>query len=233
MQPGGSAAHCIADDRTGPIRKEGAHGSTGGVSDPGEQAPALRGLLGLLDERFRIIVHLDAKTDPRGLALPPHACFTDIRLPIFWGGFNMMLAVREMLDTAYRIAPGFRRAVLITGDTLPLLPSDRLEAALIDETREHIDLVEVSNDISLRGLTMQEAGRRSGGSILPWWFQNFTYLDDEMLSPRSPTEFKAKYDLIDNTADYLRGTAEQVSNAILAQMPARPPLYSKLYYGES
>ena len=197
------------------------------------KVPALRGLLGLLDERFRIIIHLDAKADPDGFVLPPHASFTDTRLPIFWGGFNIMLAVREMLDTAYRVTPGFRRAVLITGDTLPLLPPERLETALMSEAREHIHLVEVPNDPSLRGLTMQEAQRRSGGSILPWRFQNFTHLDDEMLSPRSRDDFMRKYGLGDNSADHLRGTAERVIATLLSQMPARPPLYNKLYYGES
>ena len=46
---------------------------------------ALRGLLRLLDERFRIIIHLDAKTDATDIELPAHASFTAVRLPIFWG----------------------------------------------------------------------------------------------------------------------------------------------------
>ncbi len=153
------------------------------------KAAALRVLLRLLDKRFRIIIHRDAKTDATGIELPAHASFTAVRLPIFWGGFNIMLAIREMLDEAYRVAPDFWRAVLLTGDTLPLLP-DRLEAELLDEVREYIQLTEVPNDPSLRGLRMQEAQAR--GSLLAWRFQNFTYFDDEMLSPRSRNEFIRK-----------------------------------------
>ncbi len=194
---------------------------------------ALNGLLLLLDTRFRIIIHLDAKADLDAIELPPHASFTDTRFEVFRGGFNMMLAVREMIDTAYRVAPKFRRAVLITGDTLPLLACDRLAAALLDQHREYIALYEVPNDISLRGLSMEEGQRRTEGRIMPWRFQNATYLDDTLLSPKSHQEVMQKYGVDENTANYLRGSARRIVEAIAVRLPPRPHLYNKFYYGES
>ena len=142
-----------------------------------------------------------------------------------------MLAVREMLDEAYRVAPDFQRAVLLTGDTLPLLPPDRLEVALLDEVREYIQLIEVPNDPTLRGLRMQEAQTR--GSLLEWRFQNFTYLDDEMVSPRSRAEFIRRYGVDENTANYLRGEAEKITLKLTSQLLPRAPIFSRFYYGES
>jgi hypothetical protein len=194
---------------------------------------ALNGLLLLLDERFRVIVHLDAKTNANDIELPPHASFTEARFEVFWGGFNMMLAVREMIDTAYRVSPTFCRAVMITGDTLPLLSSNALETALLDDRREYIGLYEVLDDPGLRGLSMQEGRDRSDGTVRAWRFRNFTYLDDTLLSPRSRDDVMRKYGVSEKTADYLRGNAETIAHTILARLPPRPPLYEKFYYGES
>ncbi len=194
---------------------------------------ALRGLLLLLDARFRVIIHLDAKTDASGLALPAHASLTDVRFEVYWAGFSMFLAIREMIDTAYRVAPGFRRAVMLSGESLPLCPSDALEAVLLDERREHIDLYEIPNDPGLRGLTMAEVQRQANGNIMAWRFQNASYLDDALVSPRSHHEVMQKYGVSGHTADYLRGNAMKIADGILARLPPRPALYDRFYYGAS
>ena len=194
---------------------------------------ALRGLLLLLDARFRVIVHLDAKIEADAGDLPPHDSFTQARFEVFWGGFNIMLAILEMIDTAYRVVPGFRRAVLITGDTLPLLPSDALEAVLLDEWREHIGLYEVADDPSLHGLSLEQGQRRTGGDVRAWRFQNATCFDDALLSPRTRRHVMQKYGVSEHTADHLRGNATKLVDAITARLPPRPALYDRFYYGES
>lgn len=192
-------------------------------------AEALGGLLSLLDGRFRILVHFDAKAGPAP-PLPPHASVINARLPIFWGGYNMMRAVRALIDEAYATTPGFRSAVLLTGDTLPLLAPAALEAALLDGG-ERIDLIEVANDPALRGLSMAEAESRH--AIMAWRFQNHTAWDDELLSPKSRAETAAKYAIGPDTADHLRGTAERIATEALGLLPPRPPLFARFYYGAS
>ena len=194
---------------------------------------ALKGLLLLLDARFRVIIHLDAKANAEDCDLPLHASFTATRFEVFWGGFNIMLAIREMIDTAYQIAPGFVRAVMITGDTLPLLSNDRLEEALLKEHQEYVGLYEVPDDSRLRGLTVEQGQLETGWNVMAWRFQNATCLDDALLSPKSRPDVMRKYGVSENTADYLRGSVMRLVDAITARLPPRPNLYGKFYYGES
>ena len=194
---------------------------------------ALAGLLRVVDSRFRIVVHFDAKLASVDLSLPPHASSTEQRYEVFWGGFNMMLAVRELIDTAYRVAPGFRRAVLVTGDTLPVVSCDHLEAALLDQTKEFILLHEIADDESLRGLTPEEGRSRHGGSVQPWRFQNFTCYDDVLLSPRSAGDVMTTYGVSRSASDRLRGDVRGLVDELLGRLPTRSKLFARFFYGES
>ena len=194
---------------------------------------ALAGLLGVVDGRFRVVVHFDAKLASVDCGLPSHASATERRYDVFWGGFNMMLAITELIDTAYRVAPDFRRAVLITGDTLPVVSCDRLEAALLDERKEFILLHEIADDASLRGLTQEEGRARHGGSVQPWRFQNFTCYDNVLLSPKSAADVTARYGLSQGASDELRGGVRGLVQDLLRRLPPRPDLFERLFYGES
>lgn len=68
---------------------------------------------------------------------------------------------------------------------------------------------------------------------MAWRFQNATYLDDLLLSPGSNREVMQKYGVDENTADYLRGSAKRLVEAVAMRLPPRPRLYDRFYYGES
>ncbi len=192
----------------------------------------LPGLFKLLDRRFRCFVHYDARCDmSEVMALPPHVSFIRERFRVFWGGFSMMLAIRALIDEAYRAAPDFARAILISGDSLPLFPGDALEGLLADERREYIGLAEVANDPGLRGMPMME--RPEADRVLPWRFQNFSFGDDELANPRTLRDVMSRYGVSETIASHLRGSAQAMIGAILGTYPPRPRLYETFYYGEA
>src|SRR5208282_2652229 len=113
---------------------------------------ALQYLLDLLDDRFAVFVHLDAKTEAGAgrLRVPRHATLIEPRENVFWGGWSMMRATLALIEAA-RARDGFARYALVSGVSLPVLPLDRLEAALLDGGREYIELIPVADDPSLAG----------------------------------------------------------------------------------
>ncbi len=193
----------------------------------------LEGLLRVLDPSFRIIIHLDAKSDALPHDLPSHASVLDTRLDIFWGGFSMFRAIRALIDEAYRAVPRFGRAVLISGDSLPVVPGRQLHEILADHTREYIGLCEIPSDSRLRGSSLEEARSLCGGSILPWRFQNFCFYDNVLLNPGTLEAVQAKYDVVRETASYLRGSVKEIAEQLACNLPPRADLYQTFYYGEA
>jgi hypothetical protein len=99
-------------------------------------APAVLELLasGFGDDRFRILVHLDRKVDldgyVRGLTLPASVTFIEERHEIFWGGFSMVRAT-ESLSRAALADPSVGTCMLLSDDSLPLVPPDLVHAELL------------------------------------------------------------------------------------------------------
>lgn len=195
---------------------------------------AVQGLIDVLDDRFSVIIHMDAKVDlsKYDLRLPPHCSMLQERHAVFWGGFNMCRAMVAMIDAAYQTVPTFERIVMVTGDTLPTVGLDFLEAALLDASKEYIHMSELPDDPTLRGIHVEESKRRHG-SVHPWRFQNFVYSDDELQSGRSREETMRKFGIPENRVDYVRGSVHRIARELLARMPPRPPLYEKPFTGAS
>jgi len=194
---------------------------------------ALQYLLDLLDDRFFIVVHVDQKSgiDNASWRMPSHAVFCQQRFPVFWGGFNLVLAIRECIRTAFEVNRDFARFAVIAGDSLPVVPLESLEAALLDLDREYMGLFEIANDPSLRNQPLSLSVEKYGNEQ-PWRFQNYCFYDDELLSPRSRLEAARKFGLDPGTTDYLRGSTERIVNSIVHHLPPRSGLFPKLFFGE-
>lgn len=197
------------------------------------QPAALQCLMDLLDDRFAIFVHVDAKTDLAGARLrpPPHATVLTERHEVFWGGWSMMLATMALIEAACRRGD-FRRLVLISGDSLPVVPLDVLEAALLDETREFIELIEVADDPSLAGSDMAEAFARHGWSQ-PWRLHNPVHWDHRLLNPFQRRAAAVHYGVEQSRIDWIRGDVERLVQALLRDLhPARPQgRFRSFWYG--
>ncbi len=192
--------------------------------------PALQFLLDLLDERFTVFVHIDAKTDLRAarLRVPRHATLIEPRLEVFWGGWSMMQATLALIAAA-RARGGFSRFALVSGDALPALPLDRLEAALLDEAREYIELLPVPDDPSLAGTEMQAAIARHGW-VQPWRLHNPVAWDHRLLNPFQREEAARHYGVAQDRIDWIRGDAERLLRELLAELrPPRP--FAGFWYG--
>jgi hypothetical protein len=191
---------------------------------------ALQYLLELLDDRFAVFVHLDAKTEPAGISLrvPGHAHLIEPRLEVFWGGWSMMRATLALIEAA-RARANFARYALISGDSLPVVPLDRLEATLLDTTREYVELVKVPDDPSLAGADMEEATRRYGW-VQPWRLHNPVAWDHRLLNPFQRTTAAAHYGIAQDRIDWIRGDLERLLRSILDDLrPARP--FPSFWYG--
>jgi hypothetical protein len=187
----------------------------------------------LFDDRFITIVHVDAKVDleETPLSLPDNARFTEQRFPIFWGGFNMVRAAREMIRTARDAVPDLQRYVLISGDALPVVPLDDLVAKLLDESVEYIGLAPIANDPTLRNATHEEALQRYN-CLQPWRFQNFALWDQIVTCPRTTEAMAKEYGMDLEQARQLRsGIHFQVTQPLLRPLPPRPHLFRNFYYG--
>ncbi|MCW3477902.1 beta-1,6-N-acetylglucosaminyltransferase [Limobrevibacterium gyesilva] len=188
----------------------------------------LHALLRVLDARFRVFVHMDAKADWPAMRLPPHASLVEPRIEVFWGGWSMMQATLSLLDAA-RAAGGFRRYVLVSGDALPVVPLDRLEAALLDEAREFVDLVEVPDDPALAGMAVAAATERHGW-VQPWRRYNPTAWDHRLLNPFQRDAAARHYGVAQDRIDWIRGDVERLLRDVLAQL--RPPCpFPRFWYG--
>jgi hypothetical protein len=184
-------------------------------------------LLRTLDERFRVFVHMDAKAGET-VAAPPGVRMIAPRIDVFWGGWSMMRATLALIAAA-REEGGFRRYVLVSGDSLPVVASDLLAAALLDEDREFVDLVEVPDDPSLAGMDMQEAIARHGW-VQPWRRHNPEFWDHVLLNPFQRESAARRYGLAQDRADWIRGEVSALMREVLAGLrPADP--YPRFFYG--
>ena len=192
-----------------------------------QHAP-LQYLLDLLDDRFSVFIHLDAKTPAAPLRLPAHATLIEPSIEVFWGGWSMMQATFLLIDAA-RARGVFHRYALISGDSLPVLPLDRLEAALLDDSSEYIELIPVPDDPTLAGADMQEATARHGW-VQPWRLHNPVAWDHLLLNPFQREAAAAHYGIEQSRIDWIRGDIEKLLRPILADLqPPRP--FEKICYG--
>ncbi len=193
---------------------------------------ATRGLLQLLDERFSIYLHIDARIDLDATPLhpPSHARVIDQRHTIFWGGFNMVRATRDLIMAARSDNRDAQRYVLISGDALPSVHLDVIEQRLLDLSKEFIDLVPVERDPSLRHLSHAEALERHRW-LQPWRFQNHTYWDDALCCPRTAPEAAEAFDLGPIAVRRIRASVHRITQDILRTLPPRPNLFDTFYFG--
>ena len=191
----------------------------------------LGALLTLLDDRFRVFVHLDAKTElpEASLRLPPHASLVLPRLPVFWGGWSMMQATLALIAAA-QSEGNFDQLVLVSGDSLPVLPADELHARLLDSPQDFIELLPVANDSTLADLD-RASGIARHGWVQPWRFHNFVHLDHRLLNPFQRAEAAAHYRLPQDQTDWLRGDVEALTNELLRRQPPRSRLFRTFWYG--
>ena len=192
---------------------------------------SLKGLITLISDRFHVIVHVDAKSNIDDFLLPEGTVLVQPRFPVFWGGFNMVLAIRAMIDAAYVNFPHFERLVTITGDTIPVVSLDELESRLADLSTEFMYLREVPDDPSLQGISWGDAVKRE--ALIAWRFQNYVFSDDELHSPRSQMETQRKYNVSEGQAAHIRGDVQATTRAVIGHIPPRPKLFRNLYFGGS
>jgi hypothetical protein len=192
-------------------------------------------LLKLLDSRFAVFVHVDARTDlaTTPLPLPSNAKLTEVRFPVFWGGFNMVRACREMVRVARQELPQAKRYVLISGDALPVMPIDRLVDALLDYNNEFMSLVPVQDDPTLRNVSQDEAMKRYNW-LQPWRFQNFSLWDNILTCPRTEVAAADYFGIDQAAAQRLRSEIHyEVTQPLLRRMPPRPKLFQQFFFGAS
>ncbi len=182
-------------------------------------------LLRALDPRFAVFVHMDARVAPP--AVPAHARLV-APIEVFWGGWSMMQATLALLDAA-RAAGRFARYALISGDALPVVPPDQLEAGLLDDGCEYIELIPVPNDPGLAGLDMQAAIARHGW-VQPWRLHNPVAWDHRLLNPFHREAAAAHYGLEQGRADWLRGDVGALVTDLLAALRPPPP-FRQFGYG--
>ncbi|WP_112661585.1 beta-1,6-N-acetylglucosaminyltransferase [Microvirga flavescens] len=84
-------------------------------------------------ERYRFYVHLDARRDMAAYLgdepMPEHVRFVENRLPIFWGGFNMIRATEILANEALKDEAHFAFS-LVSDDSFPLLADRKLYEAI-------------------------------------------------------------------------------------------------------
>lgn len=195
------------------------------------EARPLQYLLDVLNPRFTVFIHFDAKSDlaHAPLRLPPHARLIAPRLPVFWGGWSMMQATLALIETALAAGP-FERLALISGDSLPVRPADALEAALCQPGVEHIEMLDVQDDLTLAGAPMQTAIDRYGW-VQPWRFHNAVHWDHVLLNPIGAEAAAAQFGVPRARMDWIRGEAQAAVAQVLAALPPRPPLFRRFCYG--
>ncbi len=192
------------------------------------QPEKLHFLLDLLDDRFRIFIHVDAKADMAAaeLRLPDHASLIAPRIPVFWGGWSMMRATIALMEAA-REHPS---QILISGDALPVRPLAVIADELARDDTDYIDLIAVQNDPSLTGTDPRRAIERHGW-VQPWRRYNQVFWDHPLLNPMQGAQAAARYGVPRAQMDWIRGEAQHAAAEILNQIPARPALFDRFYYG--
>lgn len=194
---------------------------------------ALACLLRLLDHRtlanrFRLFIHIDAKTDylAAGLRLPPQVTLITPRLPVYWGGWSMMRATLALIEAAR----GHQRMILISGDALPVRPLSEIDRLMSDMDTEYIELLDVQDDPTLAGTDPQRAIERYGW-VQPWRRYNHVFWDHPLLNPMQSGPAAARYGVAPASMDWIRGEADHLVRQILAEIPPRMPLFERFYYG--
>jgi hypothetical protein len=186
-------------------------------------------LISLLPPPFDIFVHYDAKSGPQPYLTAPNLRFISPRRPVFWGGFSMIEATLDLLKTAIA-AGGYERYVLLSGDTLPLYPSEALAEALLKPNVEYIELVDIKDEPATKGKSWDEL-RVMLGSEHPGRFYNFQSWDSLLTNPFTADDLARTQNLTPAAAATLRAEAAKVNAAWLSSLPPRPRLFQQFYYG--
>jgi hypothetical protein len=142
----------------------------------------------------------------------------------------MMRVEFALIREAVRLKPDFERLVLVSGDSLPAIGPDAIKAFFADPALEHLPLTEVQNDPSLRGVPEDVAIERYGW-VQPWRFQNYVCWDNVLNNPQEINNVRGMFGVSRKTGDFIRGIAQKTANDLLLDMPPRPSLFEKFYYG--
>src|SRR5690349_7140999 len=83
---------------------------------------------------FDVFVHLDAKASMFDYARAmgehaQHCQFVETRKSVFWAGFSMIEATIRLLEAPLR-TKSYSNLLLVSDDTLPIVPMEQLHAAL-------------------------------------------------------------------------------------------------------
>jgi len=194
---------------------------------------ALECLLHLLNHRalanrFRLFIHIDAKTDISlaDLQQSPHVTLVSPRIAVFWGGWTMMRATLALIEAAR----GHQRMILISGDALPVRPLSEIDRLMSDMSTEYIELLEVQDDPTLAGVDPRRAIERYGW-VQPWRRYNHVFWDHPLLNPMQFDQAAKRYGVPRDRMDWIRGEAQHLIAEILAEIPPRAPLFPRFYYG--
>jgi hypothetical protein len=188
---------------------------------------SVENLLGTLDDRFDVFVHVDLKSksvpDPASLA--DHVHLLDDRVEVYWGGWSVVAATLKLLKAAMSKKP-YDRYALLSGDSLPLLESGELEERLLTSKIEYIQAAKVADDPSLAGASISESVRRHR-SEHPWRFQNRVFWDNLLLNPMARAYCAQRYGIDNRCVDLLRTDAQKVFDDLAAELrPSSPPFES-------
>jgi hypothetical protein len=99
----------------------------------------------LLDPKADIYIHVDLKAKQR-FCLPAHSSgrvyFIEERYPVYWSGFNMVLATLALMKAARSTNIAYQHLVLLSGLCYPLKHPTAIRHYLRDsETRQHINRI--------------------------------------------------------------------------------------------
>jgi hypothetical protein len=186
-------------------------------------------LVSLLPPPFDIFVHYDAKSGTLPQLTVPNLRFISPRRPVFWGGFSMIEATLDLLQTAIA-AGGYERYVLLSGDTLALRPPEALAEALLNPNVEYIELVDIKDEPATKGKSWDQIEVMLG-SEHPGRFYNFQNWDSLLTNPYTADDLARTQNLTPAAAATLRAEAARVNAAWLSRLPPRPRLFQQFYYG--
>jgi hypothetical protein len=186
-------------------------------------------LVALLPPPFDIFVHYDAKSGTLPQLTVPNLRFISPRRPVFWGGFSMIEATLDLLQTAIATG-GYERYMLLSGDTLPLRPSEELAEALLKPNVEYIELVDIKDEPTTKGKTWVEITTMLD-SEHPGRFYNFQNWDSLLTNPYTADDLARTQNLTPAAAATLRAEAARANAERLSRLPPRPRLFQQFYYG--
>jgi hypothetical protein len=174
-------------------------------------------------------VHYDAKSGTLPQLTVPNLRFISPRRPVFWGGFSMIEATLDLLQTAIATG-GYERYMLLSGDTLPLRPSEELAEALLKPNVEYIELVDIKDEPTTKGKTWVEITTMLD-SEHPGRFYNFQNWDSLLTNPYTADDLARTQNLTPAAAATLRAEAARANAERLSRLPPRPRLFQQFYYG--